>query len=140
MGDILLIEDNMGHAQLIIMGLKSSGMDIAVNHVENGVDAMNYLRKKGKFSAIARLPSLILLDLRMPKMDGLEVLKEIKSDPALDAIPVIILTTSESEKDLAKAYQNHANGYLVKPDSFEEMSAMLKVTADYWLEINRRAN
>jgi CheY-like chemotaxis protein len=137
---VLLVEDNDGHAQLVTLGMRDCGIDHELIRVADGADAINFLQKKGKYADNSvKKPDLILLDLRLPKLDGLEVLKEIKSDDRLKDIPVVVLTTSESEKDIAKAYDNHANSYLVKPMHYEELSSMLQETGFYWLACNRRA-
>ncbi len=137
---VLLVEDNDGHAQLVSMGMRDCGIDHELIRVSDGTDAVNFLKKTGEFKSDShKRPDLILLDLRLPKMDGLEVLKEIKSDEKLMGIPVVVLTTSESEKDIAKAYEGRANSYLVKPMHYEELSSMLQETGFYWLACNRRA-
>src|ERR1017187_3479322 len=113
---VLLVEDNDGHAQLVALGMRDSGIDHELIRVSDGTQALEFLHKKGKYESSQQpRPGLILLDLRLPKMDGLEVLKEVKSDELLKDIPVVVLTTSEAEKDIAKAYEFHANSYLVKP-------------------------
>jgi CheY-like chemotaxis protein len=136
---VLLVEDNDGHAQLIALGMKDSGIEHDMIRVSDGIEAMNYLLKKGVYADNKyRRPDLILLDLRLPKMDGLEVLKVIKSDETLKEIPVVVLTTSESKNDLTTAYDYHVNSYLVKPMHYEEMSLMLQETGFYWLTCNKR--
>ena len=136
---VLLVEDNDGHAQLVTLGMRDCGIDHELVRVSDGTEAINFLRGKGRFAASKRRkPELVLLDLRLPKMDGLEVLKEIKNDNDLKDIPVVVLTTSESEKDIAKAYESHANSYLVKPMHYDELSSMLQETGFYWLACNKR--
>ncbi len=137
---VLLVEDNDGHAQLVALGMRDSGIDHELIRVSDGTQALEFLHKKGKYESSQQpRPGLILLDLRLPKMDGLEVLKEVKSDELLKDIPVVVLTTSEAEKDIAKAYEFHANSYLVKPMHFDELSSMLQETGFYWLACNKRA-
>jgi two-component system response regulator len=137
---VLLVEDNDGHAQLVALGMRDSGIDHELIRVSDGTQALEFLHKKGKYESSRQpRPDLILLDLRLPKMDGLEVLKEIKSDELLKDIPVVVLTTSEAEKDIAKAYEFHANSYLVKPMHFDELSSMLQEAGFYWLACNKRA-
>ena len=137
---VLLVEDNDGHAQLVALGMRDSGIDHELIRVADGTQALDYLHKSGKYvSSEDPRPDLILLDLRLPKMDGLEVLREVKSDEKLKDIPVVVLTTSEAEKDIAKAYEFHANSYLVKPMHFDELSNMLQETGFYWLACNKRA-
>lgn len=137
---VLLVEDNDGHAQLVTLGMRDSGIDHDMVRVADGTQALDFLHKEGKYAASPpERPDLILLDLRLPKMDGLEVLKAVKSDDKLRDIPVVVLTTSEAEKDIAKAYEYHANSYLVKPMHFDELSNMLQETGFYWLACNKRA-
>lgn len=137
---VLLVEDNDGHAQLVMLGMRDSGIDHELVRVSDGTQALEYLRKTGRYAdSQDRRPDLILLDLRLPKMDGLDVLKEVKSDEKLKDIPIVVLTTSEAEKDIAKAYEYHANSYLVKPIHFDELSNMLQETVFYWLACNKRS-
>jgi len=102
--------------------------------VENGVDAMDFLRKKGKFANKMR-PDLILLDLNLPGKDGREVLAEIKADPDLCSIPVVVLTSSEAEQDIIKAYNLHVNCYITKPVGLTEFVKVVKSIEDFWLTI-----
>lgn len=137
---ILLAEDEPAHAEIVRRSLKKSRIANRMEHVENGQEALNYLYRLGTFvdPAVSPRPGLFLLDLRMPKMDGLEVLKAIKTDPALMSIPVVILTTSEDETDMAKAYEHHANSYMVKPISFDKFMAMMEIVDLYWLMWNQQ--
>jgi two-component system, cell cycle sensor histidine kinase and response regulator CckA len=112
--EILLVEDSPTDRLLAIEALKSSGLMNSLSVVDNGVDAMHYLRKEGRFAG-AKRPDLVLLDLNLPKKGGHEVLAEVESDPRLMYIPVIVLTTSRSDEDLLRAYGHHANGYITKP-------------------------
>jgi CheY-like chemotaxis protein len=136
---VLLVEDNKAHAELTRLGFKDCRCETEIHLVNDGEEAMDYLYKRGKYgdkNAVAR-PDIVLLDLRLPKIDGLEVLRMIKSDKDLEEIPVIVLSTSDSEKDISKAYEYHVNSYLVKPDDFETFSQMLQDTGEYWSEWNK---
>lgn len=139
---ILLAEDNPDHAELIMRNLEEFKTANHVNLVEDGEAVLDYLHHRGSYtnSACFPTPNLILLDLRLPKIDGLEVLKAIKSDNALLSIPVVILTSSEAEADMAKAYEYHANSYLVKPIAFEKFVEMLKEIGCYWISWNRQTD
>lgn len=134
--EILLVEDNPGDARLTIEALKEAKVRNGLHVVEDGVQAMEFLHKEGKFID-APTPDLILLDLNLPKMSGQEVLAEIKEDPVLHAIPVIVLTTSQSEKDIFEAYDLHANCYVVKPVNFEQFLQSIKQIKDFWLSVVR---
>lgn len=132
---ILLVEDDAGHARLIRKNLERNYKNLLINHVEDGVKALDYLHNIDKnYEAIC--PNLILLDIRMPKLDGIQVLKKIKADSKLKNIPVVILTTSEEENDIVAAYDNHANSYLVKPIDFTDFDKKLKIVGEYWKELN----
>lgn len=135
---VMLIEDNADHAELIIRTLEEHRIANRVRHFIDGQTALDYLFKRGKFSEPAKAPRphVILLDLRLPRMDGIDILKAIKGDENLKCIPVVILTSSEAEKDVAKAYYNHANSYLVKPVGFEEFKELMDNLGFYWLSWN----
>ena len=137
---ILLIEDNPDHAELIKRGFQDHRIANKIYHVSDGEAALDYLFHRGDYADPKKSPSphIILLDLRLPKIDGLEVLKEIKSDKNLRSIPVVVLTTSEAEKDMAIAYYNHANSYLVKPVDFEKFTKLMDDLGFYWLAWNRK--
>lgn len=129
--DILLVEDNPGDVRLTMEALKEAKLLNTIAHVPDGVEALAYLRKEGKYSE-ARRPDLILLDLNLPKKDGREVLAEIKNDPALKRIPVVILTTSRAEQDILKAYNLHANCYITKPVDLDQFVRVAKSIDDFW--------
>lgn len=131
---ILLAEDNASHAKLIMRCLEDHAVANEITHVTDGEAALDFLLLPHENSFY---PDLILLDLRLPKVDGLEVLKQIKSTEKLLTIPVVILTTSDAETDIAKAYKLNANSYLVKPVDFDQFSKMLKHLGFYWLAWNR---
>jgi CheY-like chemotaxis protein len=136
---ILLIEDNPGHADLVKRTLKNHRIVNKIFYVPDGEQALDYLYHRGKYAdpnACPR-PHVILLDLRLPKIDGQEVLETIKEDKSLKSVPVVILTTSKAEQDVSKAYSNHANSYLVKPVDFAKFSQMMSDLGFYWLSWNR---
>ena len=135
---VMLIEDNADHAELIIRTLEEHRIANKVRHFFDGQTALDYLHQRGEFSdpATSIRPQVILLDLRLPRVDGIEILKAIKQDDTLKCIPVVILTTSEAEKDVVRAYHNHANSYLVKPVGFEEFKQLMDNLGHYWLNWN----
>jgi len=135
---VMLVEDNVDHAELVIRTLEEHRIANRVRHFLDGQSALDYLFQRGEFTgqtANAR-PHVILLDLRLPRVDGIDVLKAIKEDNDLKTIPVVVLTTSEAEKDVARAYYNHANSYLVKPVGFEEFKKLMDDLGFYWLSWN----
>ena len=136
---ILLAEDDPAHAEIVRRNMEISRIANRLEHVEDGQDALDYLYRRNGFSDPARSPrpGLILLDLRMPRVDGLEVLKAVKSDPELSRIPVVVLTTSATEMDVARAYEHHANSYLVKPVDFGQFTDLLETLGYYWLAWNK---
>ncbi len=138
---ILLVEDNLDHSELIQRCFREHLPTAAVYHVSDGEAALDYLfRRSGTVGADPQKsprPHVILLDLRLPKVDGLEVLKVIKTDHDLRRIPVVILTSSEIEEDLVGAYDNHANSYLVKPVDFYKFTQLMNDLGLYWLGWNR---
>jgi len=137
---ILLVEDNPDHAELVIRNMADFQVANNIIHVEDGEAALDYLHGRGKYADRKQfpLPHLMLLDLRLPKIDGLEVLKEVKSSTNLRAMPVVILTTSDAERDMAMAYEYHANSYVTKTVNFSDFSKLLKDLWFYWLAWNRR--
>jgi CheY-like chemotaxis protein len=137
--DILLVEDNESHAELVIDCLEDNHIHNSIYWMENGRDALDYLYRKGRFSdpKTSPRPHIIMLDLRLPKVDGLEVLKTIKSDEDLLSIPVVILTSSASNSDIDAAYKLHANSFLTKPIKFEDFYEMMKSFGFYWLICNK---
>lgn len=135
---VMLIEDNIDHAELVIRTLEEHRIANRVRHFADGQTALDYLFRREEFSdpETSRRPHLILLDLRLPRIDGVEVLQAIKNDDELKSIPVVILTTSEAEKDVIRAYMHHANSYLVKPVGFEEFKKLMDDLGFYWLGWN----
>ena len=135
---VMLVEDNADHAELVIRTLEEHKIANKVRHFLDGQSALDYLFHRGEFSDLSAniRPHVILLDLRLPRVDGIDVLKAIKEDDNLKSIPVVVLTTSEAEKDVAKAYYNHANSYLVKPVGFDEFKRLMDDLGFYWLSWN----
>ena len=138
---ILLVEDNPDHAELVMRSFSEHRVANRIIHVTNGEQALNYLFKRNEFSNCdTPKPNLILLDLRLPKVDGLEVLEEIKNSEEIKRIPVVVLTSSEAEKDIARAYDNHVNSFLVKPLDFDKFTQMMNELGFYWLGWNTNPN
>ena len=139
---ILLVEDDEAHAILIIRSFEDIKLGNKVYWVSDGEEALDYLFRRGKYADKEKSPrpDLILLALQLPKLDGLEVLKEVKKSDDLKSIPVVVLTVSESEGDIAQAYSNYANSYLVKPVDFGEFSEMIRDLGHYWLVLNKKIN
>lgn len=134
MVQILLVEDDPGDVELIMEGLKESKIAINFKVIEDGVKALQYLHKEQPYQNCS-LPDLILLDLNLPKMDGREVLKEIKGDPFLRQIPVVILTTSDAETDIVKSYTLGANCYITKPISLDGFIEVVQTIEGFWLTV-----
>jgi len=136
---ILLVEDEEAHAEIVRRNFETCRMANQLVHVADGQAALDYLYRRNGFSppASSPRPGIILLDLRLPKVDGLEVLKTVKHDPSLSAIPVVILTTSQAEADMVKAYNCHANSYLVKPVDFAQFQTLMETFGYYWLAWNQ---
>jgi CheY-like chemotaxis protein len=133
--DILYVEDNLDHAELVLRCLERYGVRDRVLHVEDGEQALAVLEQvKAK---VAVRPRMVLLDLRLPRVGGMEVLRQLKSTPELRDIPVIVLTTSASARDMHDAYANYVNSYLVKPDDLTTLSGLMTDLSTYWLERNR---
>jgi chemotaxis family two-component system response regulator Rcp1 len=132
--EILLVEDSPADVRLTREALTSDRLWNRLNVVTDGVQAMAYLRRKGKFAAAPR-PDLILLDLNLPKKDGREVLAEIKADPNLKLIPVVVLTLSAGEEDILKSYGLHANCYIEKPVDLRQFMKVMKSIENFWLAI-----
>jgi two-component system, chemotaxis family, response regulator Rcp1 len=131
---VLLVEDNPGDVRLTKEALKEGKMLNRVTVVGDGVEALSFLRRQGKY-ADAGQPDLILLDLNLPKKDGRQVLAEIKGDPRLKRIPVVVLTTSSAEEDILKTYDLHANCYVTKPVDLEQFMHVVKSIEDFWVTV-----
>ncbi|HKJ47328.1 MAG TPA: response regulator [Balneolales bacterium] len=136
---ILLIEDNEADVRLTKEGIKEAKMLNDLYVVNDGIKAMDFLNHKGEFEDMP-VPDLILLDLNLPKKDGREVLEEIKKDPELKQIPVVILTTSEAEQDILKSYKLHANCYVTKPIGINQFVDVIKAIEGFWLTIVKLPN
>ncbi len=134
--EILMVEDSPGDARLTMEALKEAKVLNRISVVEDGVEAMAFLRREGKHTEAPR-PDLILLDLNLPKKDGREVLAEIKTDPALADIPVVVLTTSQAEQDVLRSYQLHANCYVTKPVDLTQFMSVIKSVESFWLTVAR---
>ncbi|KQX49215.1 response regulator [Paenibacillus sp. Root444D2] len=132
--EILLVEDNPGDIRLIVEVLKEGKINNNLSVVEDGEEALAYLRREGSYQE-AIMPDIILLDLNLPKINGTEVLAEIKKDPQLKYIPVIILTTSEAEQDILRAYDLHANCYITKPVNLEQFLTVVRSIENFWLTL-----
>jgi len=135
---VMLVEDNPDHAELVIRILESHPIPNQIKHFSDGINVLDYLFRRGEYEKpeSSPRPQLILLDLRLPRVDGLEVLFQIKEHPELKNIPVIILSTSETKKDVMSAYENRANSFLVKPAGLEEFSKLLNDLVNFWLGWN----
>jgi CheY-like chemotaxis protein len=132
--EILLVEDNPGDVRLTEEALKEGKVINRLNVVPDGVEAIAYLRKTGDYASAAT-PDLMLLDLNLPKKDGREVLAEVKEDPDLRKIPVVVLTTSRDEQDILKSYDLHANCYITKPVDFAQFIRVVRAIEDFWLSV-----
>lgn len=132
--DILLVEDNPGDVRLTREALKDAKVLNEVYVTQDGVAAMQFLHKQGAFSN-APMPDLILLDLNLPKKDGREVLAEIKQDPKLKHIPVVILTTSKADEDIVRTYNLHANAYITKPVDLNRFIEIIHTLEEFWFSI-----
>jgi chemotaxis family two-component system response regulator Rcp1 len=130
--DLLLVEDNPGDVRLTQEAFKESPRKINMSVARDGVEAIDFLRRRGKYATAPR-PDLILLDLNLPRKNGREVLMEIKSDPDLRRIPVVVMTTSKAEQDIQKAYTLNANCYISKPVDFDEFLGVVQSIEDFWL-------
>lgn len=132
--EILLVEDNPADVRLTQEALKEEKVYNSLSVVTDGEEAIAFLRRQGKYQKSPR-PDLILLDLNLPKKDGREVLKEIKNDDSLKAIPVVVLTVSKAEEDILKAYNLHANCYITKPVDISQFIKIARAVQDFWLTI-----
>ena len=132
--NILLVEDNPGDIRLTREAFKESNLDAELYVTHDGEEAISFLMKKKKYRNMPR-PDLILLDLNLPKKDGREVLKEIKTHPALMQIPVVILTTSRADEDISNAYNLYANCYIAKPIGLEEFLDVIQCIWNFWLKV-----
>jgi CheY-like chemotaxis protein len=134
--EILLVEDSPGDVRLTREALREAKIKNNLSVVQDGVEAMAFVRREGGYARAPR-PDLILLDLNLPRKSGREVLEEIKADPALRSIPIVVLTTSADEEDIARSYQHHANCYITKPVDLDQFLTVVNSIEDFWLSIVR---
>ena len=132
--EILLVEDNPGDARLTQEAMRAAKMTNVLHIVEDGEQAMEFLRRRSRFKDAPR-PDLILLDLNLPKKDGRAVLAEVKTDPDLRRIPVVVLTTSRSEEEVMQAYDMHANAYVTKPVNLDQFMRIVALIDEFWLKV-----
>ncbi len=134
---LMLVEDNEAHAELAVCALEETGNTIIV--MKDGREAINYLRYQGEWAEKLNrpIPDIILLDLKMPNMNGMQVLKEVKGDAKFKSIPVVMLTSSGLESDMKECYELGANSYIVKPVTYSEFVKTVKEIPEYWLKTNR---
>ena len=132
--EIMLVEDNPGDVRLTREALKEAKVRNNLSVVDDGVEAMKFLHRKGSYATAPR-PDIILLDLNLPRKDGRQVLAEVKADPDLRRIPVVILTTSKAEEDILKTYDLHANCFISKPVDFEQFIRVIQSIEHFWLAI-----
>ena len=137
--NLLLVEDNDAHAEMVKRSFAQHKLMNQIFHVDDGQKALDYIFREGEYSDEEKYPSphCVLLDLRLPKIDGLEVLRRIKSDKNTRKTPVVILTTSAADKDIAQSYKYHANSYIVKPMDFSEFETLMDNLGHYWLAWNQ---
>lgn len=135
---ILLVEDNMSHAELVKRSLETHALVNTIYHVRDGEAALDYLFRRGAYIDPARSPRphVVLLDLRLPKLSGLEVLRELRASSTLRTVPVVVLTTSAAERDVVGAYAHYVNSYLVKPIDFGQFTQLMHDLGTYWLGWN----
>ena len=137
--DILLVEDNPTDAELTLRALKKSNVINNVLWVKDGVEALDFLFRAGEHANLppGRLPHLILLDIKLPRMNGIEVLEKIRSDERTKLIPVVMMTSSEEERDLVESYKRGVNSYIVKPVDFEKFTETVAEVGFYWMVMNK---
>jgi len=137
--DILLVEDNPDDAELTLLALSKANFGDRLYHVEDGVQAVDYLFGQGQFSGrdVKILPKMVLIDLKLPKLDGLAVLRRIKADERLRTVPVVMLTSSNEERDVQVSYELGVSSYVVKPVEFEEYMIKVSAVGRYWMQVNQ---
>jgi CheY-like chemotaxis protein len=133
---ILMAEDNDMDVFLVREAFEQGRLRVHLDVTENGVDALSYLRAEGRYQGAQR-PDLVLLDINMPRLDGLSTLRAIREDPALRSLPVVMLTTSDAETDVLKSYESYANAYIVKPINMENFFAVVKTFEEFWFSVVR---
>jgi CheY-like chemotaxis protein len=132
--DVLLVEDDPGDTLMIREAFEHHTISHTLHHVPDGVEALAFLRGEGQYASSPR-PDLVLLDLNLPRMDGRQVLKEVKGDPKLRAIPIVVLTTSEADEDILRSYELHANAYVTKPVDFDRFIEAVRLTDDFFMNV-----
>jgi len=137
--EILLVEDNLQDAELTLRALSKNNLANSVLHVKDGAEALEFLFAAGAYSSrrVENTPRVVLLDLKLPKVDGLEVLQKIKSDERTRMVPVVVLTSSKQDRDMVESYKLGVNSYIVKPVEFEAFLADVKQLGLYWLLVNK---
>jgi CheY-like chemotaxis protein len=140
--EILFAEDSIDDAALTILALEKSGFTNKLHHVKDGAEALDFLYCKGKYEGrnAADKPRLIVVDLKMPKVSGMQVLEKLKSDPEFDSIPVVVLTSSSEDPDIAKCYKLGANSYIVKPVDSNNFFNSIKEIGLYWMILNQASH
>ena len=140
--EILLVEDNMSDAELTIRALNKAKIANNILHLKDGAEALDYLFGKGDYASrdLTKLPKVILLDIKMPKVDGIEVLRQLKASEHTKAIPVVIMTSSSEEKDIVSSYRLGVNSYVVKPVGFEDFARAVSELGFYWMLLNKSVN
>ena len=133
---VLLVEDDDVHAMMVEKGFRAADKNGTIDRVCDGLEAVAYVKRQGEYRKRPR-PSMILLDLKLPRMDGHGVLRVLKADDELKSIPVVVLTTSDADKDVAETYRLHANSYLVKPANYAKFRELVGAVTSYWGEWNR---
>ncbi|HEY4150849.1 MAG TPA: response regulator [Chitinophagaceae bacterium] len=137
--EILLVEDNPHEAELAILSLKKNHLSNKLLHIDDGAEALDFIFSRGNYSENKSFPfpKLILLDLKLPKVDGLEILRQVKGDERTSNIPIVILTSSKEEKDIIESYKLGVNSYIVKPVSFDAFTKAIAELGFYWLLLNQ---
>lgn len=137
--EIILVEDSIEDANLVIRSLKKNNLGNSIIHLKDGAEALDFIFAKGEYASrkIEDKPKLILLDLKMPKVDGLQVLRTLKADARTKTIPVVIMTSSREDRDLLESYELGVNSYVVKPVSFENFAQAVAELGMYWLMVNQ---
>ncbi len=135
--EILLVEDNLNDAELSLYALKKFKIANSIYHARDGEEALSYLFDVSESESRRQIPRLILLDLKLPKVDGLEVLRKLKSDPRTHSVPVVVLTSSREERDIIESYHLGVNSYIVKPIDFEQFTEAVRNVGLYWLLLNQ---
>jgi two-component system response regulator len=137
--EILLVEDSLSDAELIIRALRKVNLANHVVHLKDGVEALDFIFAKGAFSErdVKKVPKVILLDIKMPRVDGIEVLRQVKSDPNTKLIPVVVMTSSKEEQDIVTSYQLGVNSFVVKPDEFDGFAKAVSELGLYWVLVNQ---